>query len=91
MSNTKMIYDDAKSIGIDDKSLEELMNILTPRMQRQLITSLKEEKFLNDFHNNSEVTQWAAILTKDPTETTGFLLCQFVTTTCSISPTIAIM
>ena len=51
----KMIYDDAKSIGIDDKSLKQLMNILTPRMQKQLLVSLKEEKFLNDFHNNSEV------------------------------------
>ena len=46
MSNTKMIYDDAKSIGIDDKSLKQLMNILTPRMQKQLVDS---------FHNNSEV------------------------------------
>ena len=59
MSNTKMIYDDAKSIGIDEQSLKQLMNILTPRMQDQLITSLKEEKFLNDFHNDSEVKQWA--------------------------------
>ena len=57
MSNTKMIYDDAKSIGIDDKSLKQLMNILTPRMQKQLVVSLKEEKFLNDHHNNSEVKQ----------------------------------
>ena len=53
----KMIYDDAKSIGIDDKSLKQLMNILTPRMQKQLVTSLKEEKFLHDHHNNSEVKQ----------------------------------
>ncbi len=52
-----MIYDDAKSIGIDADSLEQLMNILTPRMKKQLIVSLKEEKFLNDFHNNSEVKQ----------------------------------
>ena len=51
----KMVYDDAKSIGIDDKSLKQLMNILTPRMQKQLLVSLKEEKFLNDVHNNSEV------------------------------------
>ena len=51
----KMIYDDAKSIGIDDKSLKQLMNILTPRMQKQLLVSLKEEKFLHDVHNNSEV------------------------------------
>ena len=60
MSNTKiynneMVYDDAKSIGIDAKSLKQLMNILTPRMQKQLLVSLKEEKFLNDAHNNSEV------------------------------------
>ena len=62
MSNTKiynneMVYDDAKSIGIDANSLKQLMNILTPRMQKQLLVSLKEEKFLNDFHNNSEVKQ----------------------------------
>ena len=43
-----MIYDDAKSIGIDDKSLKQLMDILTPRMQKQLVDSL---------HNNSEVKQ----------------------------------
>jgi uncharacterized protein (UPF0335 family) len=55
MSNTKMIYDDAKSIGIDADSLKQLMNILTPRMQKQLVVSLKEEKFLHDYHNNSEV------------------------------------
>jgi len=46
-----MIYDDAKSIGIDADSLQQLMGILTPRMQKQLVTSLKEEKFLNDVHN----------------------------------------
>ena len=62
MSNTKiynneMVYDDAKSIGIDADSLKQLMNILTPRMQKQLLVSLKEEKFLNDFHNDSEVKQ----------------------------------
>jgi hypothetical protein len=54
---TKMIYNDDKSIGVDEQSLNKLMNILTPRMQKQLVTSLKEEKFLNDFHNNSEVNQ----------------------------------
>ncbi len=57
MSNTKiynneMVYDDAKSIGIDADSLQQLMNILTPRMQKQLVNSL---------HNNSEV-KWAATL-----------------------------
>ena len=55
----EMVYDDAKSIGIDADSLKQLMNILTPRMQKQLLVSLKEEKFLNDVHNNSEVKQWS--------------------------------
>ena len=45
---TKMIYDDAKTIGVDEQSLNKLMNILTPRMQDQLIDSI---------HNNSEVNQ----------------------------------
>ena len=82
MSNTKMIYDDAKSIGIDDKSLKQLMNILTPRMKKQLVTSLKEEKFLHDHHNNSEVKQWAAILKAAIITTAADQILQFVTTTC---------
>ena len=41
--------------AINVKSLDQLMNILTPRMKKQLVTSLKEEKFLHDHHNNSEV------------------------------------
>ena len=45
MSNTKMIYKDDNSIGIDEQSLNKLMDILTPRMQDQLIDSI---------HNNSE-------------------------------------
>ena len=45
---TKMIYNDDKSIGVDDASLTQLMNILTPRMQKQLVDSI---------HNNSEVKQ----------------------------------
>ena len=52
---TKMIYNDDNTIGVDESSLNQLMNILTPRMQKQLVVSLKEEKFLNDFHNNPEV------------------------------------
>jgi len=48
MTNSKMIYDDARSIGIDEQSLNKLMNILTPRMQKQLVDSI---------HNNSEVNQ----------------------------------
>ena len=37
---TKMIYNDDKSIGVDDASLTQLMNILTPRMQKQLVDEL---------------------------------------------------
>ena len=40
MTKDKMIYDDAKSIGVDEQSLNKLMNILTPRMQEQLVESL---------------------------------------------------
>ena len=75
MSNTKMIYDDAKSIGIDEQSLKQLMNILTPRMQKQLVDSL---------HNNSEVKQWAAILRAATITTAADQILQFVTTTCYI-------
>ena len=46
MSNTKMIYNDDHTIGVDEKSLNKLMDILTPRMQKQLVESI---------HNNSEV------------------------------------
>ena len=80
MSNTKMIYKDDNSIGIDEQSLNKLMNILTPRMQKQLVNSL---------HNNSEV-KWAATLQNVIMIKQNQIL-QFVTTTCSISPTIAIM
>ena len=51
MSNTKMIYNDDNSIGIDEKSLDQLMNILTPRMQKQLVDELhnnEADQFLND-------------------------------------------
>ncbi len=63
MTKDKMIYDDARSIGVDyksfkklesifnnddEQSLQQLMNILTPRMQKQLVDEL---------HNNSEVNQ----------------------------------
>ena len=40
MTKDKMIYDDAKSIGIDADSLNKLMDILTPRMQEQLVNEL---------------------------------------------------
>jgi len=48
MSNDKMIYNDDRTIGVDEQSLNKLMNILTPRMQDQLIESI---------HNNTEVNQ----------------------------------
>ena len=41
---TKMIYNDDNTIGVDEQSLNKLMNILTPRMQEQLVDEL---------HNNS--------------------------------------
>ena len=47
----EMIYDDANSIGVDESSLNQLMNILTPRMKDQLFDEL---------HNN-EVNQWLLI------------------------------
>ena len=50
MSNDKMIYNDDQTIGVDEQSLNKLMNILTPRMQKQLVDS---------FHNNSEVNEWS--------------------------------
>ena len=40
MTDTKMIYNDDNSLGIDEKSLDQLMNILTPRMQKQLVDEL---------------------------------------------------
>ena len=42
----KMIYNDDHTIGVDEQSLDQLMNILTTRMQKQLVDKL---------HNNSEV------------------------------------
>ena len=45
---TKLIYNDDHTIGVDEQSLQQLMNILTPRMQKQLVDEL---------HNNSEVNQ----------------------------------
>ena len=48
MTKDKMIYNDDQTIGVDEQSLNKLMNILTPRMQDQLINSI---------HNNSEVNQ----------------------------------
>ena len=46
MTKDKMIYNDDNTIGVDEDSLNKLMDILTPRMQKQLVDEL---------HNNSEV------------------------------------
>ena len=51
MTKDKMIYNDDKSIGVDEQSLNKLMNILTPRMQKQLVDELhnnEANQFLND-------------------------------------------
>ena len=51
MTKDKMIYDDARSIGVDEQSLNKLMNILTQRMQKQLVNELhnnEDKQFLND-------------------------------------------
>ena len=48
---TKMIYNDDNTIGVDEQSLNKLMNILTPRMQKQLVDELhnnEANQFLND-------------------------------------------
>ena len=82
MTKDKMIYNDDQTIGVDESSLNQLMNILTPRMQKQLVVSLKEEKFLHNHHNNSEVKQWAAILKAAIITTAADQILQFVTTTC---------
>ena len=73
MTKDKMIYNDDQTIGVDEQSLKQLMNILTPRMQKQLVDEL---------HNNSEVKSWAATLTTDHIEKRVFQLCHYVTTTC---------
>ena len=40
MTKDKMIYNDDQTIGVDEQSLNKLMNILTPRMQKQLVDEL---------------------------------------------------
>jgi len=48
---TKMIYNDDNTIGVDESSLNQLMNILTPRMKDQLFDELhnnEANQFLND-------------------------------------------
>ena len=51
MTKDKMIYNDDNTIGVDEQSLNKLMNILTPRMQKQLVDELhnnEADQFLND-------------------------------------------
>ena len=51
MTKDKMIYNDDQTIGVDEQSLNKLMNILTPRMQQQLVNELhnnEDKQFLND-------------------------------------------
>ena len=51
MIKDKMIYNDDNTIGVDESSLNQLMNILTPRMQDQLVDELhnnEDNQFLND-------------------------------------------
>ena len=76
MSNTKMIYNDDQSIGVDVESFQKLEAIV--------------ESILNG-HNNSEDEQWVVTLQNASIKIQEILLLTFVTMTCSISPTIAIM
>ena len=51
MTKDKMINNDDQTIGVDEQSLNKLMNILTPRMQKQLVDELhnnEDNQFLND-------------------------------------------
>ena len=48
MTKDKMIYNDDQTIGVDESSLNQLMNILTPRMKDQLFNELHNNEFLND-------------------------------------------
>ena len=50
---TKMIYNDDNTIGVDEQSLNKLMDILTPRMKTQLAKSLHNKVVqMMDNHNN---------------------------------------
>ena len=55
MSNDKMIYNDDQTIGVDEQSLTQLMDILTPRMKTQLAKSLHNKVVqMMDTHNNED-------------------------------------
>ena len=51
MTKDKMIYNDDQTIGVDEQSLNKLMNILTPRMKKQLVESVHNN--LADELNNT--------------------------------------
>ena len=51
MTKDKMIYNDDNTIGVDESSLNQLMDILTPRMQKQLVDSIHNN--LADELNNT--------------------------------------
>jgi len=55
MSNDKMIYNDDRTIGVDEQSLNKLNDILTPRMKKQLWDSIHLIPIVDSIHNNSEV------------------------------------
>tara|TARA_R100000152_G_scaffold888_1_gene335 strand:+ start:179 stop:541 length:363 start_codon:yes stop_codon:yes gene_type:complete len=51
-----MIYNNDKTIGVDEQSLNKLDNILSPRMQTQLSKTLHNKVVAKmSIHNNSEV------------------------------------
>ena len=52
-----MIYNDDRTIGVDEQSLNKLNDILTPRMQKQLYDSIHLIPIVDSIHNNSEVKQ----------------------------------
>ena len=50
-----MIYNDDNTIGVDESSLNQLMDILTPRMKTQLAKSLHNKVVrMMDNHNNND-------------------------------------
>jgi len=50
MTKDKMIYNEDNTLGVDESSLNQLMNILTPRMQKQLVDELhNNEPEVGDF------------------------------------------
>ena len=60
MTKDKMIYNDDQTIGVDEQSLNKLMNILTPRMKTQLAKSLhnKVVQMMDNHNNEDESGDW---------------------------------